>query len=482
MKTTALSQRNRFAYSRKSKQLSNKHAFRSVIYRSFILFLSILVTRIVPAQVQTRPATDVNTPLHAMQPDYEIPYGVPEPEDVKQVLDRIFNYLDDATPVKMIDRRTEKEIEDFSQLDENSWFMPGDFRLNSYEWGVTYAGMLLTGEVTGDSKYTDYTVKRLDFLAAVSTRYRLLAEQSPGMRTPVRGILDPRALDDAGAMCAAMIKTRRAGLSNELQPMIDNYIDFISNKEFRLDDGTLARNRPLPNTIWLDDLFMSVPALAQMGKLTGDRKYFDDAAKQVLQFTERMFNHDKNLFMHGWVLDMEPHPQFHWARANGWAIMATVELLDVLPGDHPARELLLKILRAHIKGLAVCQSGKGFWHQLLDRTDTYLETSATAIFTYSIARAINKGYVDARAYGPVVVLGWNAVSTKVSDMGQVEGTCVGTGMAFDPAFYCYRPVSVYAAHGYGPVLLAGAEILSLLNNFRAEINDSALMIYLKRND
>ncbi len=466
----------------KSKLVSGKHSIRSVISRGLVLSLLILIARIVPGQDQARPATDVNTPLHAMQPDYEIPYGAPEPDDVIKVLDRIFAYLDGATPAKMIDSLTGKEIEVFSQLDENSWFKPGDFRLNSYEWGVTYAGMLLAGEVTGDLKYTDYTVKRLDFLAHVSTRYRLLAAQSPGMMTPVESILNPHALDDAGAMCAAMIKTLRAGLSNELQPMIDNYIDFISNKEFRLDDGTLARNRPLQNTIWLDDLFMSVPALAQMGKLTGDRKYYDDAAKQVLQFTERMFNYEKNLYMHGWVQDMKPHPQFHWARANGWAILATVELLDVLPDDHPARELLLKMLRAHIKGLAACQSGKGFWHQLLDRTDTYLETSATAIYTYCIARAINKGYIGAKAYGPAVMLGWNAVSTKVNDKGQVEGTCVGTGMAFDPAFYCYRPVSVYAAHGYGPVLMAGAEVLSLLKNFRAEINDSALMIYTEGDD
>ena len=75
--------------------------------------------------------------------------------------------------------------------------------------------------------------------------------------------------------------------------MIDNYIGFIGTKEFRLADGTLARNRPQPNTLWLDDLYMSVPALAQMGKLTGERRYFDDAVKQVLQFSRRMFNREQ---------------------------------------------------------------------------------------------------------------------------------------------------------------------------------------------
>ena len=66
------------------------------------------------------------------------------------------------------------------------------------------------------------------------------------------------------------------------------------------------------------------------------------------------------------------------------------------------------------------------------------------------------------------------MNTKINPIGQVEGTCVGTGMAFDPAFYYYRPVNVFAAHGYGPVLLAGAEIIELLKNFTFEINDSAI--------
>ena len=55
------------------------------------------------------------------------------------------------------------------------------------------------------------------------------------------------------------------------QPLIDNYINYISTQQYRLADGTLARKRPLPDSLWLDDLYMSVPALAQTGRLTGDR-------------------------------------------------------------------------------------------------------------------------------------------------------------------------------------------------------------------
>jgi rhamnogalacturonyl hydrolase YesR len=190
-----------------------------------------------------------------------------------------------------------------------------------------------------------------------------------------------------------------------------------------------------------------------------------------------MFHKENGLYQHGWVQDMNPHPAFYWGRANGWALMATVELLDVLPQNHPGRTFVLEQLRAHAKGLAVLQSGSGFWHQLLDRTDSYLETSATAIYAYCIAHACNKGWLDPVAYAPMAMLAWNAVTTKVNAKGQVEDVCVGTGMAFDPAFYYHRPVNVYAAHGYGPVLLAGAEMLRLVKNGSFKMNDSSLQYY-----
>ena len=72
------------------------------------------------------------------------------------------------------------------------------------------------------------------------------------------------------------------------------------------------------------------------------------------------------------------------------------------------------------------------------------------------------------------------MASKVNEKGQVEGTCVGTGMAFEPAFYYYRPVSVYAAHGYGPVLLAGAEMIKLMNNTFPKMNDRAIQFYSKK--
>lgn len=418
---------------------------------------------------------DVTTPLHAMQPDYVTPYVVPEKNNIEAILNRVYNFLEENTASKVLNASDNSEVKDFKKAKGKLVFSPGSFRLTSYEWGVTYAGMLLAAEATGKKEYADYANKRIKLIADLAENFKSENVQD----SPIRTVLKPHALDDAGALCAAFIKAKKAGLNANVDPVINNFIKYISEKEYRLKDGTLARNRPQNNTLWLDDMFMSVPALAQMGSYTGEKKYFDDAVKQVNQFSERMFNSQKGIYMHGWVESMQTHPEFHWARANGWAVMTMVELLEVLPKNHPGYPQVLAQLQKHIAGLMQYQDGTGFWHQLLDRNDSYLETSATAIYAYSIARAINRGYVDKLAYAPAVLLAWNAVASKVNEKGQVEGTCVGTGMAFDPAFYYYRPINLFAAHGYGPVLLAGAEIITLLKNNQFEMNDSSIQLKIK---
>ena len=422
--------------------------------------------------------TDATTPLHLLKPDYPIPYGIPKHDDVTAVLNRVHGYLNGVTPPSFANEKTGELFTDATKIDQNTILQRGDFRIVSYEWGVTYAGMLLASEATGDARYKEYVDKRLAFIAESAAAFRRPSahyEEWEG-RMPLRNLLNPRTLDDTGAMSAAMIKAARAGNKSELKPIFERGLNHIMTKQYRLADGTLGRNRPQPNTLWLDDMFMSVPAIAQMGKLTGDNKYYDEATKQVLSFAAKMFNPEKGVFMHGWVESMPTHPEFRWARANGWAFMALAELLEVLPENHPNRAKVLELYRAHARGLASYQSGSGLWHQLLDKTDSYLETSATAIYTYSYARGINRGWIDGKTFAPMTLLAWNAVTTKVNAKGQVEGTCVGTGMGFDPAFYYHRPISPFAAHGYGPVLLAGSEVLLLLKNKKFEINDSSVQM------
>ena len=457
--------------------------------RTLALASALACPAMIFAQAPAPAAAQAANP-NRLQPAYPAPYVTATPAQIKAVMDRELAYLEQASPGQLINLDTNEPVADLANLPEHVGLARGSFQLTGYEWGVTYSGMLRVADATGDARYRDYTATRLRAIAALAA-HALKRPMPPaptfGPNGPtgdmrqfaVRSVINPGTLDDSGSMCAAMLKASRAGISpQELQPCIDRYMAWIFSGQFRLEDGTLARNRPLPRSLWLDDLYMSVPALAQMGAATGDRKYFDDAAKQILQFSARMFVPEKGLYRHGWVDKMDPHPVFPWARANGWAVVAMAELLDVLPADHPDRAAIMAQFKAHVQGLAPLQDSKGLWHQVLDRPDTYLETSASAMYVYAIALGINRGWLDAAAYAPMATVGWDAVAGQVNSKGQVEGTCVGTGIGFDPMFYAYRPTSVLAAHGYGPVLLAGAEMIKLRSGAAKALsnNGGALMI------
>lgn len=419
------------------------------------------------AQFVNQPAEEINdsnTPLHLMQPAYENPYGIPVESEVKEVMDRVLNYITDAMP---------------AQVDDSLRLVQGKFRLTSYECGVTYAAVLSAYSTTGDSAYLRFTDDRCRIVAELAPQVQEIFKQNPHHDPQMRRVLDPAALDDAGAMAAALIRLQMQGQQRDCyDPCIDRYVNYIMNKEYRLKDGTFARNRPHHNTVWLDDMYMAIPALAWYGNYKQDARYTNEAIRQLHLFKEKMWVPEVQLFRHGWVESMEPHPNFHWGRCNGWAILTMCEVLDNLPENHKDRAFVLDLLRQHIQGLCRLQDHTGLWHQLLDRNDTYLESSCTAIYAYCIAHAINQGWVDPLAYGAQVYLAWNALTNCVNEQGQVEKTCVGTGMGFDPAFYAYRPVHVMAAHGYGPLIWAGAEVIKMLHSTYPKMNDSAVQFYM----
>lgn len=423
-----------------------------------IALASLLMPAMAFAQDNTA-INDSNTPLHLLKPDYKHGYGVSTKEEVKAAIDKVMNYI---------------------------LANPQQFRTTSYEWGVTYSACLDAAKASGDKKYAAYVEQNFKAIADAFPGAMKDLKKGKTLDTAIRKVVDPHALDDAGAICAAMIKAELDARKNpktrstqviNTAPVIENYSQYIMTKEFRLADGTFARKRPHKNTVWLDDMFMAIPAIAYMGAYTNDSKYFDEAAKQIMLFKDKMWVKEKKLFRHGWVEAMNPHPAFHWGRANGWAILTMCEVLDVLPENHPQRGAILDLLRQHIEGLVALQGKDGFWHQLLDRNDSYEESSCTAIYTYCIAHAINQGWISALAYGPAVQLAWHAVEASIDAQGRFMNTCVGTGMGFDPAFYMYRPVSTAAAHGYGPAIWAGAEMLRLLDRQHPKMNDSAVQFY-----
>src|SRR4051812_21344821 len=110
-------------------------------YFNLIIFL-LAVYASTLAQTGTPKRTDSNTPLHALQPDYPVPYTPATAASVKQVAERILFYLDSSTHTELLNKSDGRTMQHVQVADSNTILKPGDFRLLSYEWGVTYAGML----------------------------------------------------------------------------------------------------------------------------------------------------------------------------------------------------------------------------------------------------------------------------------------------------------------------------------------------------
>jgi unsaturated rhamnogalacturonyl hydrolase len=331
------------------------------------------------------------------------------------------------------------------------------------EWnywnGVLNLAMLELSNMSDEKKYQQFSLKNYRFvfenLGFFETMYK------SGIRnTGMDRFFEMKMLDDCGAMGAGLIEAYQLDKQKTYREYIDKTANYILNTQDRLEDSTLARTDPYLKTVWLDDLYMSVPFLARYGKMTNDIKYLQFAEKQVKQFTKHLYDPVTGLYFHGYFDNFKENGVAHWGRANGWSIMAQVNLLDALPENYKDRDTLLAIYRQQIIGLARYQSESGLWHQLLDKPDSYLETSCSAMFTYAVAKGVNEGWLDER-FKAIAVNGWDGIKSKIQSDGQVKDICIGTGIANDLVFYYKRPTVLNDIHGLGAVILAGVEILKM---------------------
>ena len=142
-------------------------------------------------------------------------------------------------------------------------------------------------------------------------------------------------------------------------------------------------------------------------------------------------------------------------------MMAKVHLLNFLPEDYSERADIIKSLEMQILGIAKYQNADGLWHQVLDRSDSYLESSCSAMFTYCIARAVNQKWIDKR-YASIAIQGWEGLKEhKIKLDGEVKDICIGTGIQDDMVFYYNRPARLNEKHGLGAVIDAGIEVVKL---------------------
>lgn len=404
-------------------------------------------------------------------PTYETAYTLTTPQEIKQTLDRIRDHVVTRSSFRVFDNATGREIErpDMDKIVPTA-VIDGRFGAwNRWDYtnGVVLSAFSVISDVTGDTSYFDYNNRFYDYTFTWMPYFRRMQEQD-GKRNDYSRMVHMHALDHCGSITAALIRTHLKTPDPRYHEWIKVVEAYISRGQFRFEDGTLARERPQPRALWTDDMYMAVPFLVQMGRLTGESRYWEDAVRQVVQMSERLFVEDQGLYAHGWSENTAPfNLRYYWGRANGWAVLAMAELLDVLPEDFAGRDRVLYLYRTHVRALAELQDGSGLWHNLLDKPQTYLETSASAMFTYAVAKGINEGWIS-HVYGPVAVLGWNGVAGRVLEDGRVDGICEGTTYAHDAAYYFHRGASANTTF-IGPVLFAGAEMIRLLENPRLRI-------------
>jgi len=375
----------------------------------------------------------------------------------------------------------------------------------NYPWGVTLTGLIRASDYLDDKSALDFVIQHNHIIArhyaflsasekkiaaaapstnadpnatgaaAPHSTFSILHSSLGGKAAAISGLLRLGNLDSCGAMG---VQTLEAILRHpdraipEQKAIIERIADWVVNKQERLPDGTFWRPNSTDGdrtfnvppewpkgTIWIDDLYMGGVFLVRYYQYTHDPRHLTDAARQIIAMAAFVQDTD-GLWFHGYSVPLKKHSPVKWARANGWAIVATVETLTVMPEDHPLRPQLLAILRRHIDGLKATQTPNGLWRQVLDAPALWEETSSTAMFAYAIARAANRGWIPPENLA-IARRAFAAIAANyITPDGQVNGTCRGTNIAQTPAYYAARPRPDDELHGRGVVLLAGTELLA----------------------
>jgi rhamnogalacturonyl hydrolase YesR len=225
------------------------------------------------------------------------------------------------------------------------------------------------------------------------------------------------------------------------------------------------------NTMWADDLYMSVPFLCRYYQLTGEAKYIDDAARQFVGFKKRLFMPELKIMSHIYDFRRDLATGVPWGRGNGWTIFSLSELLAVLPADHALRPELLAMFRELCQGYLPLQDDAGMWHQVLTHPDAYPETSCTAMFAYAFSRAVQFGWLaDPQPYINAALKAWKAMNKiSIDQIGNVYGVCRGSEFSFSPSYYKNELLpNLNDTHGVGIVLLAGFEIRNLMRFLQSQ--------------
>jgi len=182
--------------------------------------------------------------------------------------------------------------------------------------------------------------------------------------------------------------------------------------------GEMLEAMPFHNEM-SDAYFMAGPILARTGRLTGETRYFDMAARHI-EFMEALVLRPDGLYRHS------PLTEAAWSRGNAFPALGLALTLSDFPESHPAFPDLLATFRDHMETLAEFQDADGMWSEVIDHPGSYAELSSTAMIATAMLRGIGNGWLDAGDYQHRVEAAWTAVLARTGSDGTLIDVCEST--------------------------------------------------------
>ncbi len=220
---------------------------------------------------------------------------------------------------------------------------------------------------------------------------------------------------------------------------------------------------------WADGLYMVMPVMTRLYKLTGERRYLDKLHDYYLFADGLMFDPEAGLFYRDAKYVYPKHRSANgakdfWARGCGWVFAGLAKVLADLPRDHPSHPLFLDRFRRMAVALRAAQQEEGYWtRSLLDPAHAPgPETSGTAFFTYGFLWGMNHGLLARATYAPVVEKSWRYLTVVALQPDGRLGYVQPIGERAIPGQVVGRDAT--APFGVGAFLLAAAEMARTIDN------------------
>jgi rhamnogalacturonyl hydrolase YesR len=212
-------------------------------------------------------------------------------------------------------------------------------------------------------------------------------------------------------------------------------------------DGITAEAR-----YWIDDMYMITAVQTQAYRATRDKKYLERAAKTMVAYLDKL-QQPNGLFFHA------PDAQFYWGRGNGWQAAGMTELLLELPKNHPLRPRIVQGYNQMMASLLKYQGEDGMWRQLMDKPESWAETSATGMFTFAFVTGVKKGWLAKKTYGPAARKAWLGLTKYVDADANVTDVCEGTNKGYTYEYYMDRKRRTGDLHGQAATLWSAMALL-----------------------